>query len=68
MPYCLSDTIGNPTPQEAPLLGIVGRYVMILDLFECITRLPLLARGELQFTDAIRLHLNERQVYAWSTD
>lgn len=64
MLYRLSDIIGNPTSQEAPLLGIVGQHVMIVDLFECITRLPLLARGELQFTDAIRLHLNERQVYA----
>lgn len=67
--YRLSDVIEKPTPQEAPsLLGIVGRYVMTADLFDCIKRVPRSSRSELQLTDAIRLLLNERPVYAWVLD
>ena len=67
--YRLSDVIEKPPPQEAPsLLGIVGRYVMTADLFDCIKRVPRSSRSELQLTDAIRLLLNERPVYAWVLD
>jgi UTP--glucose-1-phosphate uridylyltransferase len=67
--YRLSDVIEKPTLSEAPShLGIVGRYVMTADLFDCIKRVPRSARRELQLTDAIRLLLNERQVYAWVLD
>jgi UTP--glucose-1-phosphate uridylyltransferase len=67
--YRLSDVIEKPTPQEAPSrLGIVGRYVMTADLFDCIKRVPRSARSELQLTDAIRLLLNERPVYAYVLD
>jgi len=67
--YCLSDVIEKPTPREAPSrLGIVGRYLMTADLFDCIKRVPRSARSELQLTDAIRLLLNERPVYAHVLD
>jgi UTP--glucose-1-phosphate uridylyltransferase len=67
--YRLSDVIEKPTLREAPsYLGIVGRYVMTADLFDCIKRVPRSARSELQLTDAIRLLLNERQVYAHVID
>jgi UTP--glucose-1-phosphate uridylyltransferase len=56
----------KPTLQEAPsYLGIIGRYAMTADLFDCIKRVPHSVRSELQLTDAIRLLLNERQVYAY---
>jgi UTP--glucose-1-phosphate uridylyltransferase len=64
--YRLTDVIEKPTLQEAPSrLGIVGRYVMTADLFDCIKRVPRSEQSELQLTDAIRLLLNERQVYAY---
>ncbi len=67
--YRLSDVIEKPSPQEAPSrLGIVGRYVMTADLFDCIKRVPRSARSELQLTDAIRLLLNERPVCAYVLD
>jgi UTP--glucose-1-phosphate uridylyltransferase len=67
--YRLSDVIEKPTLREAPShLGIVGRYVMTADLFDCIKRVPRSARSELQLTDAIRLLLNERPVYAYVLD
>jgi UTP--glucose-1-phosphate uridylyltransferase len=67
--YRLSDVIEKPTLSEAPSrLGIVGRYVMPADLFDCIKRVPRSTRSELQLTDAIRLLLNERPVYAYVLD
>ena len=67
--YRLSDVIEKPALGEAPShLGIVGRYVMTADLFDCIKRVPRSARSELQLTDAIRLLLNERPVYAYVLD
>jgi UTP--glucose-1-phosphate uridylyltransferase len=67
--YRLSDVIEKPTLQETPShLGIVGRYVMTADLFDCIKRVPRSAQSELQLTDAIRLLLNERPVYAHVLD
>jgi UTP--glucose-1-phosphate uridylyltransferase len=67
--YRLSDLIEKPTLQEAPSrLGIVGRYLMTADLFDCIKRVPRSSRSELQLTDAIRLLLNERPVYAYVLD
>ena len=63
--YRLRDVIEKPTLPEAPShLGIIGRYVMTADLFDSIKRVPRSARNELQLTDAIRLLLNERPVYA----
>jgi UTP--glucose-1-phosphate uridylyltransferase len=41
---------------------------MTADLFDCIKRVPRSARHELQLTDAIRLLLNELQVYAHVLD
>lgn len=67
--YRLSDLIEKPSPQEAPShLGIIGRYVMTADLFDCIKQVPRSSLSELQLTDAIRLLLNERQVYAYVLD
>jgi UTP--glucose-1-phosphate uridylyltransferase len=67
--YRLSDLIEKPTPQEAPsYLGIVGRYLMTPDLFDCIKQVSRTTGGELQLTDAIRLLLNERDVYAYEIE
>ena len=47
--YRLSDVIEKPTLQEAPShLGIIGRYVLTADLFDCIKRVPHSSRSELQ--------------------
>jgi UTP--glucose-1-phosphate uridylyltransferase len=63
--YRLRDVVEKPTVRAAPShLGIVGRYMMTPDLFDYIKQVSLTNRGELQLTDAIRLLLNERNVYA----
>lgn len=63
--YKLSNIVEKPALAEAPShLGIVGRYLMTPDLFDCIKRVPRETRRELQLTDAIRLLLHEREIYA----
>jgi UTP--glucose-1-phosphate uridylyltransferase len=63
--YRLSDVVEKPPLPEAPSnLGIVGRYVMTPDLFDCIKRVARTSRGELQLTDAIRSLLHERDIFA----
>lgn len=67
--YRLSDVVEKPALSEAPSdLGIVGRYLMTPDLFSCIKRVARGTGGELQLTDAIRVLLNERDVYAHVID
>jgi len=61
----LSDVVEKPSVREAPShLGIVGRYLMTPDLFDCIKQVSQITVGEVQLTDAIKLLLNERDVYA----
>ncbi len=63
--YRVSDLVEKPKLGEAPSrLGIVGRYLMTPDLFDCIKQVSRSAQGEVQLTDAIRLLLQERDVYA----
>jgi len=63
--YRLSDVVEKPSVREAPShLGIVGRYLMTPDLFDCIKQVSQITVGEVQLTDAIKLLLNERDVYA----
>jgi UTP--glucose-1-phosphate uridylyltransferase len=51
--YRLNDLIEKPTLSEAPShLGIVGRYLMAPDLFDCIKRVARGTQGEVQLTDA----------------
>ncbi len=63
--YRLSDVVEKPTLSEAPShLGIVGRYLMTPDLFECIKYVARTVQGELQLTDAIRVLMRTRDIYA----
>jgi UTP--glucose-1-phosphate uridylyltransferase len=48
--------VEKPKPGEAPSdLGIMGRYVLAPEVFDCIARLTPGAGGELQLTDAMRM-------------
>jgi UTP--glucose-1-phosphate uridylyltransferase len=63
--YRLTDVVEKPALSEAPSrLGIGGSYLMTPDLFDCIKRVARETRGEVQLTEAIRLLLHERDVYA----
>ncbi len=58
------DMAEKPGPEKAfSDLGILGRYVFTPEIFEAIRKTPPDSRGEIQITDAIRLHLQSRPVY-----
>ncbi|MDI1241112.1 MAG: UTP--glucose-1-phosphate uridylyltransferase, partial [bacterium] len=45
-------------------LAIIGRYIFTPDIFEAIERTEPGAGGEIQITDAMRLLLKDRPLYA----
>lgn len=57
--------VEKPKPSEAPSnLAIIGRYILTPDIFDCIGKVEPGAGGELQLTDALRLQLQSRPIYA----
>jgi UTP--glucose-1-phosphate uridylyltransferase len=64
--YRVNDVVEKPTRSDAPSdLGIVGRYVMTPDIFDCIKGTSPGRGGELQLTDAIKSLLDIREVHAY---
>jgi len=49
-------------------LGIVGAYALTPDIFDAIERTPPGKNGEVQLTDALRILLKQRPVYAFQFD
>ncbi len=63
--YRIRDMVEKPEFSEAPSdLAIIGRYIFTPDIFGAIERTEPGAGGEIQITDAMRLLLKERPVYA----
>jgi len=61
----LSDLVEKPHPDEAPSeLGIVGRYILMPEIFDAIAATKPGKGGEIQLTDAIKLLLKTQPVYA----
>ena len=57
--------VEKPTREEAPSnLGIVGRYVLPPEIFDCLERTTPGAKGEIQLTDGISLLLEDQDIYA----
>ncbi len=64
--YSIRDLIEKPSPEEAPSnLAIVGRYIFTPRIFEKLKVTKPGKGGEIQLTDAMRLLLEEEQVYAY---
>ena len=62
--YQVLDLVEKPGPEKAfSDLGLIGRYVFMPDIFDAIRRTPPDHRGEIQITDAIKLLLEEQNVY-----
>jgi UTP--glucose-1-phosphate uridylyltransferase len=58
------DLVEKPGPEKAfSDLGVIGRYVFTPEIFDAIRRTPPDFRGEIQITDAIKLLLEEQDVY-----
>jgi UTP--glucose-1-phosphate uridylyltransferase len=64
--YRIEDLVEKPSIDEAPSnLGIIGRYVLTPEVFECIKHVKPGVGGEIQLTDALRILETEQPMYAY---
>ena len=67
--YLIKDFIEKPSPQEAPSnLVIAGRYLLTPDIFDYISRTKPSEDGEIQLTEAMRMMVKDRPIYALLLD
>ena len=67
--FKVKDMIEKPSFAEAPSdLAIIGRYIFTPDIFEAIEKTEPGAGGEIQITDAMRLLLKTKPLYALRLD
>ncbi len=60
------DLVEKPKPEDAPSnMGIIGRYLLTPEIFECIEETSVGTGGEIQLTDAIGLLKDRQGVYAY---
>jgi UTP--glucose-1-phosphate uridylyltransferase len=60
----LRGMVEKPAREEAPShLGIMGRYVLSPEIFECIAKVTPGAGGEIQLTDAMAMLLGSQAIY-----
>jgi UTP--glucose-1-phosphate uridylyltransferase len=63
--FRIRDLVEKPKPSEAPSnLAIIGRYILTPDIFTCINTVQPGAGGEIQLTDALKMQLRSRPIYA----
>src|SRR5450755_1165427 len=64
--YRIRDLVEKPKPSEAPSnLAIIGRYVLIPEIFQSLNAIEPGSGGEIQLTDALRHLLRTRPIYAY---
>jgi UTP--glucose-1-phosphate uridylyltransferase len=64
--YRIEDLVEKPSIEEAPSnLGIIGRYVLTPEIFDCIKQVEPGVGGEIQLTDALRILKDEQPLYAY---
>jgi UTP--glucose-1-phosphate uridylyltransferase len=58
--------VEKPEPAEAPSdLGVVGRYILMPQVFDILKRIPSGKNKEIQLTDALQLLLQQQALYAY---
>jgi UTP--glucose-1-phosphate uridylyltransferase len=63
--FKVHDMVEKPSPQEAPSnLVVASRYIFMPEIFRCIEQTRPGKGGEIQITDAMRLMMKERPLYA----
>lgn len=63
--YYVEDISEKPMPEGAPSrIGVIGRYILTPDIFECLQEIQPGFGGEIQLTDAIKYLSQRRPVYA----
>jgi UTP--glucose-1-phosphate uridylyltransferase len=64
--YRVEDLVEKPKREEAPSdLGILGRYILTAEIFDCLEQTKPGVGNEIQLTDALRLLNNEQEIYAY---
>jgi len=62
----VKDMVEKPSPEEAPSnLAIVGRYIFTPKIFDKLRETEPGKGGEIQLTDAMRMLLEEEDIYAY---
>lgn len=63
--YRVRDMVEKPSPEKAPSrLGVVGRYILVPEIFEFLEKIDPGALGEIQLTDALRALAQSQPVMA----
>ena len=64
--YRVLGLVEKPPPEQAPSnLTIVGRYILPPEIFDCLERTNLGAKGEIQLTDGLALLMESYPLYAY---
>jgi UTP--glucose-1-phosphate uridylyltransferase len=62
--YRVRNMVEKPKADEAPSnLAIIGRYILVPEIFQSIEDIPAGAGGEIQLTDALKHLLRSRPIY-----
>ena len=64
--YQIRDLVEKPPVEKAPSnLAIIGRYILTPDIFDALRKTKPGKGGEIQLTDALRVLMEERPIYAY---
>lgn len=64
--YQVEDLVEKPKAEKAPSrLGIVGRYLLTNEIFDCLEKTRPGSGGEIQLTDALRRLNKVQKIFAW---
>ena len=67
--YVVTDMVEKPDINDAPSnLAIIGRYILIPQIFEILDSTKPDFRGEIQITDALKVLAKKKKVLAYSFD
>ncbi len=64
--YKVEDLVEKPKLEDAPSdLGIIGRYILAPEVFDCIEKVKPGVGGEIQLTDGLRILRKKQPLYAY---
>jgi UTP--glucose-1-phosphate uridylyltransferase len=64
--YLVKDLVEKPAPEEAPsTLAIIGRYILMPEIFPALERTKPGKGGEIQLTDGLRNLMEKQPIYAY---
>jgi len=63
----ITDLVEKPPPEKAPSnMAIIGRYILMPEIFDHLERTAAGRGGEIQLTDGLRSLLRQQDIYAYS--